>query len=115
MSRPPRFPLVPQVQFPWDFETDDHLYEAKHAAIGTGDPRAHAEAELNLAHRAMVKRDAALADLVRGVQQQRDGEDVAAGASRYAFWHALMEQRTQEAAGFVKQAGVRVTDAEAER
>jgi hypothetical protein len=121
MSRKRKLPsLVPEVKFPWDFETDDRLHDAADAAITARDPRARAEAELALAHRAMVKRDAALYELVRHVQQ-RDADDVGGSAADYAFWHARTEMRVRDAGKFVQQARDQAAspevegDAEAER
>jgi hypothetical protein len=106
----PALPLVPQVEYPFDHETDDQLRAARDAAVEANDPRAEVEAVLDLAHRAMVRRDALLGELVAGAQAG-DGNKVLHRADLYAFWQGAME-RTVESAGSIAR---RVPEAEAER
>jgi hypothetical protein len=115
MSRPPKFPLVPKVDYPSNHNArEDDLHEAYRAAIRAHDPGAQADAQLELAHSAMVTRDSRLSELVAAIHR-RDGEDVLLRASSYAFWHGTMERDVERAAEFVKQARGQVADPEAER
>ena len=106
----PPLPLVPEVEYPVDLETDRQLADAERSAIGAKDPRAEVDARLDLAHRAMVYRDALLGELVAAVQDG-NGNRVLHRAPLYAFWHGVMERQVQEATSTARRAVVR----EAER
>ncbi len=110
----PALPLVPHVEYPSDLETDRQLHEVERAAIRVDDPRARAEAQLDLAHRAMVYRDALLGQLVNDVQNG-NGDAVLNRALLYAFWHGVLERNVEEAADNARRLRDRAMDREAGR
>jgi hypothetical protein len=105
-------PLVPSVRYPTDREVDDQLQERHMAAIEAGDLRAQVEAQLDQAHRDMVKRDATLGELVSAAQAG-DADTVLHRAPLYAFWHGYMERDVEEVARIARR--LREPTAEAER
>jgi hypothetical protein len=109
----PSLPLVPHVDYPVDLETDRQLHEAERSAREANDPRAEVDARLELAHRAMVPRDALLGELVAAVRDG-NGDRVLHRAPLYAFWHGVMERHVEDAAGTARRFGERHVE-EAER
>ena len=91
MTEEPTFPLVPQVDYPTDYDTDRQLCDELHTAIQADDPRREAELHLELAHRDMLRRDGSLTELVEAVQRG-DGDGVLRRADLHAYWQGAMEQ-----------------------
>jgi hypothetical protein len=114
MSSEPKFPLVPQVEYPNDFETDQQLHGVKRAAILAGDSRGQIEAQLDQAHRAMVYRDSMLARLVAAVQDGK-GDSVLHRASMHAFWHGELERNVEAAGDIARRLTEPTAQQEAER
>ncbi len=113
MSEKPAFPLAPQVEYrPYDI--DHELRQQLRVAIDDDDVTQIAELGLDLAHGAMVRRDALLGSLVAAVQRG-DGDGVLDYAGLYAYWQGALERDVEQARKDVARARERQAQRESER
>ncbi len=102
-GRRPAKPLVPPVECPtWD-EADRERERQLDTALQNGDWAAAATLKLESAHGDMVRRDAALSELVEAVQTGY-AERVQNRAMSFTEWDRLLVREVETAMGWVARA-----------
>ncbi len=103
-ARRPTKPLVPPVESPRWGEADRERERQLDAALKNGDWRTAATLKLESAHDDMVRRDAALSELVADVQAG-DAEGVQNRARSYTEWDRLLVREVETATEWAARAG----------